>query len=137
MLTIGQGLVDKIVAHARADYPYIACGIVTGPVGSDRPTRLVPMTNAERSLTFWALDAVEQFRVWREMDERDEEPVIIYHSNPDTEAYPSSQDISNWSEQGAHLVIISVRKLEETDFRSFRISGGEVTEEEVHTTNSE
>ena len=131
MLTISAVLYEKIVAHARADHPDEACGVIAGPAGSDRPERFIPMLNAERSPTFYRFDSMEQFRVWREMDERDEEPVVIYHSHTATEAYPSRTDISYASEPGAHYVLVSTRDPDEVEFRSFRIVDGAVTEEEV------
>jgi proteasome lid subunit RPN8/RPN11 len=131
MLTISSALHDKIVAHARADHPDEACGVIAGPVGSDRPERFIPMTNAERSPTFYSFDSMEQLRVWREMDDRDEEPVVIYHSHTATEAYPSRTDISYASEPEAHYVLVSTRDPDEVEFRSFRIVDGAVTEEEV------
>ena len=109
MLTISAELRAKILAHARADHPDEACGVIAGPAGSDRPERFIPMLNAERSPTFYRFDSMEQLRVWREMDERDEEPVVIYHSHTATEAYPSRTDISYASEPGAHYVLVSTR----------------------------
>jgi [CysO sulfur-carrier protein]-S-L-cysteine hydrolase len=131
MLTISRQLRDKIVAHARADHPDEACGVLAGPAGRDRPERFIPMTNAQRSPTFYEFDSAEQFRVWREMDDNDEEPVVIYHSHTATEAYPSRTDISLASEPGAHYVLVSTRDEQDTEFRSFRIADGEVTEEPV------
>ena len=131
MLTIGRALHDKIVAHARADHPDEACGVIAGPAGTGRPERMVPMINAERSPTFYRFDSMEQFRVWKEMEERDEEPVVIYHSHTATEPYPSRTDISYASEPGAHYVLVSTRDPQTAEFRSFRIVDGEVTEEEV------
>jgi proteasome lid subunit RPN8/RPN11 len=89
MLTIDQNVYNAIVAHARIEHPVSACGMVAGPIGTDRPVRVVPMANAERSPTFFSFDVVEQLRVWQEMDRRDEEPLVVYHSNPYHEAYPS------------------------------------------------
>jgi [CysO sulfur-carrier protein]-S-L-cysteine hydrolase len=131
MLTITQEIVDQITAHARADHPDEACGVVAGPIGSDRPERFVPMENAERSPTFYRFDSLEQLKVWREMDDRDEEPVVIYHSHTATEAYPSRTDVSYASEPNAHYVLVSTREENETEFRSYRIVDGVVTEEEV------
>jgi proteasome lid subunit RPN8/RPN11 len=131
MLTISQALHDKIVAHARADHPDEACGVLAGPAGSDRPERFIPMTNAARSPTFYEFDSMELLHVWREMDDRDEEPVVIYHSHTATEAYPSRTDTSLASEPGAHYVLVSTRDEDSTEFRSFRIVSDEVTEEEV------
>jgi [CysO sulfur-carrier protein]-S-L-cysteine hydrolase len=131
MLTIAPELHAKIISHARADHPDEACGIIAGPAGGDRPERFIPMLNAERSPTFYRFDSTEQLRVWREMDARDEEPVVIYHSHTATEAYPSRTDISYASEPGAHYVLVSTRDPDKAEFRSFRIADGVVTEEGV------
>lgn len=136
MLTIERAIVDKIVAHARADHPDEACGIVAGAAGSDLPTRFVAMLNAERSPTFYRFDSKEQFRVWREMDDKDEEPVVIYHSHTATAAYPSRTDIRYASEPNAHYVLVSTRDPEDAPFRSYRIVDGVVTEEEVRIVES-
>jgi [CysO sulfur-carrier protein]-S-L-cysteine hydrolase len=131
MLTISAAVRADIMAHARADHPDEACGVIAGPAGSDRPERFIPMLNAERSPTFYRFDSLEQLRVWREMDDRDEEPVVIYHSHTATEAYPSRTDISYAMEPGAHYVLVSTRDPDADEFRSFRILDGVVTEEEV------
>lgn len=49
MLTIDRATYDAIVAHARADHPDECCGVVAGPVGSDRPERYVQMTKIGRA----------------------------------------------------------------------------------------
>jgi [CysO sulfur-carrier protein]-S-L-cysteine hydrolase len=134
MLTISRELQDKIIAHARTDHPDEACGVIAGAIGSDKPERFVPMQNAERSPTFYRFDSLEQLKVWREMDDRDEEAVVIYHSHTATEAYPSRTDISYASEPQAHYVLVSTRDPEIEEFRSYRIIDGEVTEEPVQIT---
>lgn len=130
MLRIRRALVDALVAHARRDHPDEACGVIAGPVGTDRPERFVEMANAERTPTFYRFDSLEQLKVWREMDAADEEPVVIYHSHTATEAYPSRTDISYASEPGAHYVLVSTRGPEH-ELRSYRIVDGVVTEEPV------
>ena len=131
MLTIAPGLQAKIIAHARADHPDEACGVIAGPAGSDRPERFIPMLNAERSPTFYRFDSMEQFRVWREMDERDEEPVVIYHSHTATEAYPSRTDVEIAGYPEAHYLLVSTREPDTVEIRSFRIVDRDVTEEPV------
>jgi [CysO sulfur-carrier protein]-S-L-cysteine hydrolase len=134
MLTISAALRDEILAHARADHPDEACGVIAGPDGSDRPERLVRMINAERSPTFYRFDSMEQLRVWRDMEDKDEVPVVIYHSHTATEAYPSRTDISYAMEPDAHYVLVSTRDPGSDEFRSFRIMDGHVTEEPVTVT---
>jgi proteasome lid subunit RPN8/RPN11 len=131
VLSIDRSIVDAIVAHARRDHPDEACGVVAGSAGSDTPTRHIPMENAARSMTFYEFDSMEQLRVWREMDDRDEEPVVIYHSHTATEAYPSRTDVSFAGEPGAHYLLVSTREPDTEEIRSFRIVDGVVTEEQV------
>ena len=137
MLNISRSLVDQMVAHARADHPDEACGVIAGPEGSDRPERFIAMTNAERSPTFYRFDSGEQLKVWREMDRADEEPVVIYHSHTATEAYPSRTDISFASEPNAHYVLISTRDADSEEIRSYRIVDGSVTEEQITLTEEQ
>ena len=140
MLTIDRATYDGIVAHAKRDHPDEACGIVAGPEGSDRPERLVEMVNAAGSPTFYEFDSTELLALYKDMWDRDEEPVIVYHSHTATEAYPSRTDIGLASEPNAHYVLVSTRHCFTEDggnndgpveFRSYRIVDGEVTEEEV------
>lgn len=135
MLRIGEDIRDQIVAHARRDHPDEACGVVAGPEGSDQPTRFVPMLNAARSPTFYEFDSVDLLKLYREMDDNDEEPVVVYHSHTATEAYPSRTDIALAQEPNAHYVLVSTRdgghETGPVEFRSFRIVDGQVTEEEV------
>ena len=132
MLTIDRRILDEIIAHARRDHPEEACGVVAGPAGSSTPARFIPMENAERSMTFYRFDAMEQLRVWREMDDNDEEPVVIYHSHTATEAYPSRTDVSFAGEPNAHYLLVSTRADDSEEIRSFRIVDGVVTEEEIN-----
>ncbi len=135
MLTIRQDLIDAIVAHARADHPDEACGVIAGPDGSDSPTRFIPMVNAARSPTFYEFDSMDLLKLYREMDDNDEVPVVVYHSHTATEAYPSRTDVSYASEPQAHYVLVSTRETGTEDgpyeFRSYRIVDGVITEEEI------
>ncbi len=135
MLSIDQKTYDAIVAHAKRDHPVEACGVVAGPEGSDRPERLVEMVNAAGSPTFYEFDSAELLDLYKEMWDRDEEPVVIYHSHTETEAHPSRTDIGLASEPGAHYVLVSTREHGNNEgpveFRSYRIVDGQVSEEEV------
>jgi proteasome lid subunit RPN8/RPN11 len=133
MLRIAAPLIEAIVAHARRDHPDEACGVIAGPIGSDEPRRFIPMLNAARSPTFYEFDSLDLLRLYREMDDADEEPVVIYHSHTATEAYPSPTDIAYASEPNAHYVLVSTRQSGAAEgpfeLRSFRILDGTVIEE--------
>ncbi|HEY9290125.1 MAG TPA: M67 family metallopeptidase [Microlunatus sp.] len=135
MLKIARDQVDEMIAHARADHPDEACGVIVGPEGSDQPTRLIRMINAERSPTFFRFDPSEQLQLVKELDAGDEEIVVVYHSHTATEAYPSRTDISYAAEPQAHYVLVSTaecgREEGPVSVRSYRIVDGQVTEEEI------
>jgi proteasome lid subunit RPN8/RPN11 len=136
VLSIDLAILKAIVAHARRDHPDEACGVVAGKIGSDTPERLIEMENIERSSTFYRFDSMEHFRVWREMDDRDEEAVVIYHSHTATEAYPSRTDVSYAGEPNAHYLLVSTRDPEVTEVRSYSIVDGTITEEPVRVLNA-
>lgn len=135
-LEISQNIVDAILEQSRAEYPDECCGVILGPVGSDKPVRLKPMINSAHSPTFYEFDPKDLLALYREVDDRDEEIVVIYHSHTETEAYPSRTDIAYAGEPGAHYVLVSTREeiAPATEFRSYRIVDGVVTEEEVTIT---
>jgi proteasome lid subunit RPN8/RPN11 len=132
-LQISQEIVNAILEQSRAEYPDECCGVILGKIGSDKAQRLKPMVNAAHSPTFYEFDSKDLLALYRELDEKDEEIIVIYHSHTETEAYPSRTDITYASEPGSHYVLVSTRKeiAPENEFRSYRIINGEVTEEEV------
>ena len=141
VLSLDRAIADAIVAHARRDHPDEACGVVAGPAGSDRAVRHVPMLNAAMSPTFYEFDATELLALYKDMDARDEEPVVIYHSHTATDAYPSRTDITLAQEPGAHYVLVSTADgghegRTPLALRSFRIVDGQVTEEDVRLTEA-
>ena len=133
VLTISRVIADAILEQSRAEYPDECCGVILGPAGSDSTVRLKPMINAAHSPTFYEFDPKDLLALYREVDENDEEIVVIYHSHTETEAYPSRTDIAYAGEPGAHYVLVSTRKeiAPASEFRSFRIIDGVVTEEPV------
>ena len=132
-LTISRAMVNQILEQARAEYPDEACGVILGPLNADTPERLKPMINAAHSPTFYEFDPKDLLSLYREVDDNDEEIVVIYHSHTETEAYPSRTDIAYAGEPGAHYVLVSTREeiAPATEFRSYRIIDGTVTEEPV------
>jgi proteasome lid subunit RPN8/RPN11 len=117
-----------MVAHCRAEAPLEACGVLAGRDGLAE--RHVPMRNAAQSRSRYEMDPGEQLAVWLDMDRRGEQPVVIYHSHPATEAYPSAPDVRYAAEPDAHYVIVSLRA-DEPEVRSYRITAGNVEEEPV------
>ena len=133
MLVIRADLVDAMVAHARADHPDEACGVIAGPEGSDRPERFIAMVNAERSPTFYRFDSdgaaqgvAGDGRGRR--GARRHLPLAHRHRGlPEPHRHLVSP-----SEPDAHYVLVSTRDPDEHELRSYRIVDGVVTEEPVN-----
>ena len=138
VLKIASEHVEAMIAHAQEDHPDEACGVIVGQEGSDVPTRLVRMINADRSPTFFRFDPQEQFALYKAMSAAGEEIVVVYHSHTSTEAYPSRTDIALASEPQAHYVLVSTAGPGTSNgpvsVRSYRIIDGAVTEEEIDVT---
>ena len=132
MLQIPRQMLDTILAHARRDHPDECCGVIAARDGE--ATRLFEMDNAERSPTGFTFDSAEWLRVYRDIDDADEQPWVVYHSHTMTEAYPSRTDI-RWSETAGfpYWLLVSTR-VETDEVRAFTITGGEVTEVELTLT---
>ena len=135
MLIILSELVDAMIAQAQDDHPLETCGAIAGPQGSDLPLRLIPMRNIAKSANFFQFDPDEQFRAWKEMEDRGEEPVVLYHSHTQSRAYPSREDVALAVEPHAHYVIIATDPARPPEIRSFRIIDGEVAEEKLKSVN--
>ncbi len=132
MLTLPRTMLDEVLAHARRDHPDECCGVIAGRDGV--ATRVIAMTNAERSPTGFTFDSAEWLRVYRDLDDADEEQLAVYHSHTATEAYPSRTDVL-WSRntEFGHWLLVSTRA-EQDEVRSYTIVEGEVTEEDVQVT---
>lgn len=133
VLRISASLVEALWVHSEREHPIEACGVIAGSSADGIPARHIPMENSAYSPTFYEFDSKALLNLYRELDDRDEMPVVIYHSHTSTEAYPSRTDIAYAGEPEAHYVLLSTREeiASRSEFRSFRIINGEVTEEPV------
>jgi len=125
-LRLPAEMVEEMIAHARADVPNEACGIIAGKDG--RATRLYRAINAEASPYRYSVDTKDLLRIHKDVDGRDEEFLVIYHSHTHTEAYPSPTDVRLAAWPDAYYVLVSLQD-EPPAVRAFRILEGEVTEE--------
>jgi proteasome lid subunit RPN8/RPN11 len=132
VLELPRAMVDQVLAHARRDHPDECCGVIAGRAGV--ATRIFEMENAERSPTGFSFDSAEWLKVYREIDDADEDQLVVYHSHTATEAYPSRTDVL-WSKntEFAHWLLVSTRA-DEDEVRSFLITDGDVVEEDVRIT---
>ena len=129
-MRIARSLIDEIVAHAREDMPNECCGMVGGADGEART--IYRARNAEASPLRYSIDAAEQFRLMREIEEAGEELVAIYHSHTKSAAYPSQTDVNqaqNWPEP--IYVIVSLADAEKPDVQAFHLTDLKISDAEL------
>ena len=129
MLRLPERYVSEMVSHALQEAPNERCGILGGKDG--QALKMYPMTNVEHSPYRYSMDSKELYQTYREIDDNGWEIMVIYHSPSHTEAYPSETDrrLAAWPD--AHYVIVSLEDKVEPVVRAYRITDGEVTEEEL------
>jgi [CysO sulfur-carrier protein]-S-L-cysteine hydrolase len=128
-MRIPQELVDEMIAHARDDEPNECVGMLGGADGEARS--LYRAANAEASPLRYSIDAAEQLRLMREIEDAGEELVGIYHSHTRSAAYPSQTDVNLAGWPDAVYVIVSLAEADSPDVRGFWIRDGEISDAEL------
>lgn len=123
---------QAIYQHARDEAPRECCGVIAGkPDGT--LTSFHRLTNVAEGNRLYLIDDEELYHLTRELTERGEDPVVIYHSHPETPAYPSATDVANAFYPDSYYVICSLENPEQPYLRAFTIVDEQITEVEVIT----
>ena len=125
-LVIPRELFDQMVTHCRVYYPDEACGILAGTVS--KVTKVYPMLNSEPSPVSYFMEPKEQFRVMKELRLEGLTMLAIFHSHPQSPAYPSVKDVDLAFYEDTVYVIISLMNQQEPVIKAFTIVDGAVKE---------
>ena len=123
-MEIPKELLDRIIEHARQEYPLESCGILAGNTG--KITKFYPMVNTERSSPCYLMEPEEQFRVFQEIEKEGLELSAIYHSHPHTAAFSSQRDVDYAFYPDSLILIISLMEKEVPQIGVFQIEKGEI-----------
>ncbi len=145
MLELDKKYVDQMVAHALEDNPNECCGFIAGQRG--RAVKLYRMTNIAASPNqrdmdpkkIYKMDPKEVYEALNEARENkwDPDPLVIYHSHTHSPAYPSRTDVQAATWDGVSTwpdtcyVLISLMNRENPVVKAFKITDGQVKEEEL------
>jgi proteasome lid subunit RPN8/RPN11 len=128
-MRIAQSLIDEIVAHARADLPNECCGMIGGTDGEART--VYRAENAEHSPLRYSIDAGDQFRLMREIEDAGEDLVAIYHSHTKSAAYPSQTDVNLAGWPDAVYLIVSLADPEAPDVKAYWLKDETIADAEL------
>lgn len=139
-ITLARRQLYEMLAHAIAEDPAECCGLLAGRSG--QVARVYRLRNAEDEptrRTRYTIDAMDQLRAMREMDEEGLDLVGIFHSHPRTLSYPSATDLARSRFPGSTeplypgvtYLIVSLEDPIRPYVRAFRLDGAEVAEERI------
>lgn len=129
MLLLSKKQANELIEHSRKKLPNEACGILAG---KDRKVEKVyQMTNTDESSTTFFMEPKQQLKVMKEIRNLRLEMVGIYHSHPDTKAYPSTRDVNMAFYEDVSYVIISLQDKEDIKIKSFKIKNKKIQEEKL------
>src|SRR5437868_6759196 len=91
IVKLRAALIDEMIAHALEDAPVECCGILAAKDGA--VVTAYRAKNHEASPYRFSIEAREQLRISRVMDDEETEQAGFYHSHTGSEARPSPTDI--------------------------------------------
>jgi [CysO sulfur-carrier protein]-S-L-cysteine hydrolase len=127
---IERAPLDRIVAHARRDFPNECCGMIA--VRDGAAVSIHEATNVAASPLRFEVEGREIIRAQDAFEDDGAEMGAIYHSHTRSEPYPSQTDVNfarGWP--GVEWLIVGVRRDGEPTVRSYRIDDGAIEEIEV------
>jgi proteasome lid subunit RPN8/RPN11 len=110
-VSLPREITESIRAHARAEAPREACGIIIGsaPAASGgAPLRWIPTTNVLASSTLYEIDAAQLLRISLDADDAGEFIWGIVHSHVASPAVPSVTDTSVAGYPDALYLLVSL-----------------------------
>lgn len=136
-ITLPPVIRAEVVAHARAQDPLEACGIIVGDgpaVDGGRPLRFEPTRNRAASRFLYEIDPDDLLRLTIATDDADEVFWAIVHSHTNSPAVPSPTDRRLAFYPDALYILVSLVAAEADpvtgaeSLRAWRIVGGEASE---------
>jgi [CysO sulfur-carrier protein]-S-L-cysteine hydrolase len=126
-MVIAPELLERVVEHARRDFPNECCGMIAMQDG--RAVDVHEAENVAASPLRFEVDGMEVHRTIEAIEDAGGLLGAIYHSHTRSEPYPSQTDINfaaGWP--GVEWLIVGLSRNGDPVIRSFRIDDGRVTE---------
>ncbi len=134
MVRIPKFIFQKMIEHARKEWPLECCGILGGREGTVQ--RAFELQNMEKSSTRYSISPHEQIRVFQEMGQESMEMVAVYHSHPHTLSFPSETDVKMSFSPELTSIIISLKEDDNPVMKAFQIDKEAIYLKEIEVVES-
>jgi proteasome lid subunit RPN8/RPN11 len=126
-------LTALLLAHARAELPNEACGLLGGDPSAGRATSFHATRNGLASPLRYDVDAEDLIGAMFAIESAGEELIAIFHSHPRSPAVPSATDVREARYDVVHLIASLAEPLvgAPDGIRAWRIRDGSAAEIEV------
>jgi len=129
MLRIPKTIYQKMLDHAKREWPLECCGILSGKEKTVQ--RAFELKNIEESPVLYSMSPQEQIKAFEEMEKESMKMVAIYHSHPHTIPFPSETDVKLTFYPDVSSVIVSLKEKENPVMKAFQISEEAIYLEEI------
>lgn len=133
-ITMRKSDYEKLLAHARAQVPEEACGLLGGTIGEDGTKRIefvYLLENIDHSHEHFSLSPKDQLAAVKDMRAHGWKPLGNWHSHPESPSRPSEEDKRLAYDSKASYLILSLMDPEQPVLNSFHIEGGAAAREDL------
>ncbi|HLE88588.1 MAG TPA: M67 family metallopeptidase [Candidatus Limnocylindria bacterium] len=130
-LRLPRRLAEELLAHARAELPNEACGLLAGSLRDGAATTYQPARNAEASPLRYTVDPDDLVRITFAIEDAGADLVAIFHSHTHSPAVPSPTDLRAAMYPDAFYLLASLSEADappERALRAWRIRDGRSSE---------
>lgn len=126
-LILPASIAEELLAHARAEVPNEACGLLAGDLASGRAAGYHAARNAEASPLRYTVHPDDLVRIVFGIEDAGQDLVGIFHSHTHTPAVPSPTDLRSAQYPDAFYLLATLSDPEasaEAALRAWRITSG-------------
>ena len=125
-ITLKKTDYEKLLAHARAEWPNEACGLIAGTDAEDGTREIKKvylLTNIDHTNEHFSIDPREQLVAVKDMRANGLSPLGNWHSHPETPSRPSEEDKRLANDSKATYLILSLAEEGHPVLNAFHVEG--------------
>ena len=125
-ITLKKTDYEKLLAHALAERPNEACGLIAGTDAEDGTREIKKvylLTNIDHTNEHFSIDPREQLAAVKDMRANGLSPLGNWHSHPETPSRPSEEDKRLANDSKATYLILSLAEEGHPVLNAFHVEG--------------